>query len=318
MRQLWRPPHGELPRLPQVPKRISGQENPPGNPTKPPEKSHRILHELADAIDLLVEAPPEPTYHDPRGHHADTLDIALLKNVPLQTRLHVVNALNLDHLPVLIHIGDETNDENLNTQVQCTNWPLKLNSKPGALLSELAPPSTLRRQTGLATKSNTRSSIIGMIDGNGNSNRKPIPLIHGTLGLDFSNDEKAEAFADSLELQCKANIVDADLDHIELIERRVKNILSGQHDTPITPTSPEEVRGIIGLLKVKKAPGPDKIPNTSLKLLPDKVVVALTAITLVNKDIFSYILLRVPYHVKNFEKFSLLIFVQLVGETEVS
>jgi hypothetical protein len=131
MRQLWRPPHGELPRLPQVPKRISGQENPPGNPTKPPEKSHRILHELADAIDLLVEAPPEPTYHDPRGHHADTLDIALLKNVPLQTRLHVVNALNLDHLPVLIHIGDETNDENLNTQVQCTNWPLKLNSKPG-------------------------------------------------------------------------------------------------------------------------------------------------------------------------------------------
>jgi hypothetical protein len=49
---------------------------------------------------------------------------------------------------------------------------------------------------------------------------KPIPLIHGTLGLDFSNDEKAEAFADSLELQCNANIVDADLDHIELIERR--------------------------------------------------------------------------------------------------
>jgi hypothetical protein len=89
--------------------------------------------------------------------------------------------------------------------------------------------------------------------------------------------------------------VDADLDHIELIERRVENILSGQHDTPITPTSPEEVRGIIGSLKVKKAPGQDKIPDTSLKLLPDKVVVALTAITLVNKDIFSYILLRVPY-----------------------
>jgi hypothetical protein len=38
-----------------------------------------------------------------------------------------------------------------------------------SLLSELAPPSTGRRQTGLATKSNTRSSIIGIIDGNGNS-----------------------------------------------------------------------------------------------------------------------------------------------------
>jgi hypothetical protein len=103
-----------------------------------------------------------------------------------------------------------------------------------------------------------------------------IPPIHSTLGLVFSDDDKAEAFADSLELQCRPNIVDADLDHIERIERQVEIILSGQHDTPITPASPEEVRGIIGTLKVKKAPGPDKISNTALKVLPDKV--ALTAI----------------------------------------
>jgi hypothetical protein len=82
---------------------------------------------------------------------------------------------------------------------------------------------------------------------------KPIPPIHGTHGLVFSNDEKAEAFANSLELQCRPNIVDANLDHIEEIEHEVEDILSGQHDTPIT---------IIGLLKVKKAPGSDKIPNT--------------------------------------------------------
>jgi hypothetical protein len=87
-------------------------------------RNGRILYVLADAIDLLVEAPPEPTYYSPLGHRADTLDIALLKNVPLQTRLHVVNALDSDHLPVLMHIGDESNDENLNTEVQITNWPL--------------------------------------------------------------------------------------------------------------------------------------------------------------------------------------------------
>jgi retron-type reverse transcriptase len=110
------------------------------------------------------------------------------------------------------------------------------------------------------------------------SDKKPIPPIHSTLGLVFSDDEKAEAFADSLELQCRPNIVDADLDHIDWIERQVEIILSGQHDTPNTPASPEEVRGIIGTLKVKKAPGPDKIPNTALKLLPDKAIVALTAI----------------------------------------
>jgi hypothetical protein len=53
----------------------------------------RILFDLADATDFLIEAPPEPTP----------------KNVPFQTRLHVVNALNSDHLSVLMHIGDEAN-----------------------------------------------------------------------------------------------------------------------------------------------------------------------------------------------------------------
>jgi retron-type reverse transcriptase len=320
-------------------------------------RNGRILYELADAIDLLVEAPPEPTYYSPQGHRADTLDIALLKNVPLQTRLHVVNALDSDHLPVLMHIGDEANDENLNTQVQTTNWPLfaenletdfgpipriesvedlenaagvfeekittamtnstrnrveprQKESLPQWIIDLIRTKNRARRlafRTGAAvdrTEANRLGNEVkyALIDHRNDrwerkleslstednsiwrmakalrSDKKPIPPIHSTLGLVFSDDEKAEAFADSLELQCRPNIVDADLDHIERIERQVEIILSGQHDTPITPASPEEVRGIIGSLKVKKAPGPDKIPNTALKLLPVKVVVALTAI----------------------------------------
>jgi hypothetical protein len=54
------------------------------------------------------------------------------------------------------------------------------------------------------------------------SNRKPLPPIHGTRGLVFSNEEKVEAFADSLELQCRPNIEDADVDHIERIEHQVE------------------------------------------------------------------------------------------------
>jgi retron-type reverse transcriptase len=320
-------------------------------------RNGRILYELADAIDLLVEAPPEPTYYSPLGHRADTLDIALLKNVPLQTRLHVVNALDSDHLPVLMHIGDEANDENLNTQVQITNWPLfaeiletdfgpipriesveDLENAAGVFEEKITTAMTnstrnrveprqkeilpqwiidlirtknrARRhafRTGAAvdrTEANrlgnevkyalidhrndrwerkleslsTEDSSIWRMAKALRSDKKPIPPIHSTLGLVFSDDEKAEAFADSLELQCRPNIVDADLDHIDWIERQVEIILSGEHDTPNTPASPEEVRGIIGTLKVKKAPGPDKIPNTALKLLPDKAVVALTAI----------------------------------------
>jgi hypothetical protein len=86
-------------------------------------RNGRILIEHADNIDIIIEAPPEPTYYDARDFHADTLDIALLKNVPFQTRLHASQALDSDHLPVLMHIGDEANDANRNSTVQITNWP---------------------------------------------------------------------------------------------------------------------------------------------------------------------------------------------------
>jgi hypothetical protein len=110
------------------------------------------------------------------------------------------------------------------------------------------------------------------------SNNKPLPPIQGANGLVFSDVDKAEAFADSLELQCRPNVVDADPVHIEEIENQVRLILSRHDDNPITPASPSEIRKIIGSLKKKKAPGPDNISNTALKLLPPKVVVALTAI----------------------------------------
>jgi hypothetical protein len=66
------------------------------------------------------------------------------------------------------------------------------------------------------------------------SNKKPLPPNHGTRGLVFSNDVKAEAFADSLELQCRPNIADADLDHMEVFEHEIEEILSEPNNTPIT------------------------------------------------------------------------------------
>ncbi|KAJ8911187.1 hypothetical protein NQ315_006030 [Exocentrus adspersus] len=55
--------------------------------------------------------------------------------------------------------------------------------------------------------------------------RKPIPLIHGERGIVRTNSEKAEAFADSFELQCRENqLDDEDEDHEEEIERRVRRL----------------------------------------------------------------------------------------------
>jgi hypothetical protein len=317
-------------------------------------RNGRILFDLADATDFLIEAPPEPTYYDSR---ADILDIALIKNVPFQIRLHVSLALNSDHMPVLMHIGDEANDANTNITIRTTNWPRfaeiletdfgpitriesveDLESAAGALEDKIKSAMTdstrtrveprqkeilpqwivdligaknrarrLAFRTGDAldrTEANRLGNEVkyALIDHRSDrwetkleslttednsiwrmakalrSNHKPLPPIQGANGLVFSDVDKAEAFADSLELQCRPNVVDADPVHIQEIENQVRLILSRHDDNPITPASPSEIRKIIGSLKKKKAPGPDNISNTALKLLPPKVVVALAAI----------------------------------------
>ena len=62
--------------------------------------------------------------------------------------------------------------------------------------------------------------------------------------------QKAEAFADNLELQCNPNYIDADLDHINEINRSVQRKLRDfDDDEIIKPTSPAEVRAIIKRLR---------------------------------------------------------------------
>ncbi|RZC40051.1 hypothetical protein BDFB_014597, partial [Asbolus verrucosus] len=56
------------------------------------------------------------------------------------------------------------------------------------------------------------------------NDRKPLPPIHGTAGLVYTDEEKAEAFADSLELQCRTNEANADLDHVDEIEQFARNV----------------------------------------------------------------------------------------------
>jgi hypothetical protein len=309
-------------------------------------------------IPFSLDDPTKRAYYDSRGYRADILDIALIKNVPFQIPLHVSLALNSDHMPVLMHIGDEANDANTtNITIRNTNWPRfaeiletdfgpiprtesveDLESAAGALEDKIKSAMTdstrirveprqkeilpqwivdliraKNRARRLAfrngdTPDRTEANRLGnevkyvLIDHRSDrwetkleslatednsiwrmakalrSNHKPLPPIQGANGLVFSDVDKAEAFADSLELQCRPNVVDADPVHIEEIENQVRLILSRHDDNPITPASPSEIRKIIGSLKKKKAPGPDNISNTALKLLPPKVVVALTAI----------------------------------------
>jgi hypothetical protein len=108
--------------------------------------------------------------------------------------------------------------------------------------------------------------------------RKPFPPTHGAGGIVYTDQEKAEAFADSLELQCRASFANADPDHVDEVEEEVDEMLEEAPDLPIQPTSPQEVSETIRSLKNRKAPGPDNIANKALKTLPEKAIVAITAI----------------------------------------
>ncbi|KAJ8967934.1 hypothetical protein NQ317_000813 [Molorchus minor] len=53
--------------------------------------------------------------------------------------------------------------------------------------------------------------------------RRPIPPIHGERGLVYTKQDKAEAFADSLEMQCRENPIDEDLEEWERTEMLQRN-----------------------------------------------------------------------------------------------
>ncbi|KAJ3666280.1 hypothetical protein Zmor_001733 [Zophobas morio] len=111
------------------------------------------------------------------------------------------------------------------------------------------------------------------------SDKRPLPPIHSANnGIVFTEEDKAAAFAHSLENQCQTNIdPDADDEHLDLVEETVEEIRMAEpdEDDQIREVHPDELREIIRLLKPRKAPGPDGIPNKALKNLSDEAIVAL-------------------------------------------
>lgn len=103
------------------------------------------------------------------------------------------------------------------------------------------------------------------------------PPIHGENGLKFTDDEKCETFADSLEKQfCENETIDWEFE--EIVEDSVAQILQSPTHSPALYTSSQEIMRIIKNLSSKKAPGPDNIKNAVIKKLPNKCIGILTSI----------------------------------------
>ncbi|KAJ8910281.1 hypothetical protein NQ315_016098 [Exocentrus adspersus] len=97
--------------------------------------------------------------------------------------------------------------------------------------------------------------------------RRPVPPLHGEQGIVHTNRDKAEAFADSLELQCRENqLDDEDEEHTALVERRARQI--GQ-----TPENEEIPGGSPHLFNIYTSDLP-RTDRTSMSLYADDTVLA--------------------------------------------
>ena len=105
-----------------------------------------------------------------------------------------------------------------------------------------------------------------------------MPPLHGERGIVYTEADKAEAIADSLERQCSPNYQHCDVIFVGRINRLVRQRLKGEPDSVIKHVSPREIWDIVSKLNKRKAPGPDKISNHALKNLSRKGIVAITNI----------------------------------------
>ncbi|EFA12510.2 putative RNA-directed DNA polymerase from transposon X-element-like Protein [Tribolium castaneum] len=252
-------------------------------------RNGNILNGFTDQhLDISVMAPVEPTFYRNSDGTADILDVAIVKNVVHQVRLTAINDLSSDHNPVLMQIGNEANDpihlvNNFGTipPIRSTKEIDEDRAEANRLrwevrkaLSDFRNERWEAKLQSLTTEDNSVWRMSRVL----RSDRKPLPPIHSENGIVFTDEEKAEAFALSMSRQCSLNLTNADLDHVEEIEDHVESIATEDPDEPLTPTTPEEVSGVIRKLKKRKASGPDEISNRALKNLPLKVIVELTGI----------------------------------------
>lgn len=101
------------------------------------------------------------------------------------------------------------------------------------------------------------------------------PLKNNQGTLVFEPHEKAELLTNTLaeQFNCPSGCLITEAE----VSNRIQ-ILKEQCSSSIKPLSPNEIKGLIKLLPIRKAPGLDKIPNVALKRLSEKAILHLTKI----------------------------------------
>jgi hypothetical protein len=99
--------------------------------------------------------------------------------------------------------------------------------------------------------------------------------IHGSLGIIYHPDEKANVTADYLENRFTFHDL-WDENHERQVETTVQNLLASVDGTPLGKVRPCDIYKLTNSLNLRKDCGLDAIPNEYLKLLPRRPLIYLT------------------------------------------
>lgn len=114
--------------------------------------------------------------------------------------------------------------------------------------------------------------------------KAPKTPLHGQQGLAYAESDKAEAFADTLEVQFSPNAEVYDDDQLEEVEDFLSGYFGDETagDPPLDPemtrVEEEEVRAAIRAAKPDKAPGLDGIRGRALRFAPPAVITSIAAL----------------------------------------
>ncbi|GFU79579.1 probable RNA-directed DNA polymerase from transposon X-element [Trichonephila clavipes] len=273
------------------------------------------LKNFADTLNLNIAYLNMPTRYGP--HSSNTLDIALINNFNFPYEITSISDLSSDHNPVILNFSlcnithmDKnraittcwsTFHKNLDKNIHFADI-LNINN-PHTLEDKITHSSQtqteanrlqahIKKQVKIHTQQvwndrlkalNTRDNSIWQIQRNFRNTKSNIPTLTHNSGIATSDDQKANALANSFKSNYTenkrpddfTNNIDSD------VTSTLENFFTNPPTTTLAPTNTDEVINYIKKLKNNKAPGLDNVNNKMIKNFTFKTIFILTH--LINK-----------------------------------
>lgn len=102
--------------------------------------------------------------------------------------------------------------------------------------------------------------------------------LHGQQGMVYSAQDKAEAFADTMEEQFRTHPNIYDEDHIEEVEEELNEFFAAAPGDQVEPFTLDEVTEAVKRSRPRKAPGLDRVSNKAIQYAPPHILLVLLSV----------------------------------------